>query len=144
MTRTSHANDLKGRRLLVVEDAFLIADMISAILESCGAEVVGPAGNLESAVSLARAEALDGALLDVDLGGINSGPVADVLRARDIPFLFLTGHCSAEALPCNFRDTPRVLKPFREDELERTVAQCLRAASGAQGADGQASRLTSA
>jgi len=115
-------NPIRGLRILVVEDSVLVADVIAEALETAGATVIGPVGRIDPAMRLARDEALDGALLDVNLSGANSGPVAAALRARGIPFIFLTGYNDTSALPALFRDAPRLLKPFRERELMAEVA----------------------
>ena len=117
MTQARAGESLEGLRVLVVEDVLLVAEMIAEMLAAGGIRVVGPVARVASALVLAREETLDGALLDVNLAGENSGPVAEALTARGVPFIFLTGYGDAGALPPNFRDTPRIAKPFREQEL---------------------------
>src|SRR5690348_9428474 len=91
--------ELRGLRILVVEDNFLVADTICEILADRGCEVVGPAPSLERGWKLAREEALDGAVLDVNLSGEVSFPLAKALAERGIPFLFLTGYDDSAAVP---------------------------------------------
>jgi CheY-like chemotaxis protein len=103
-------------RVLVVEDEMLVAMNIEDMLLDLGHEVAGLASRLEPALSLARDGAFDLAMLDVNLAGQQSFPVADVLIARGIPFLFATGYGSkgiAEA----YRDRPVLQKPFRTRDL---------------------------
>src|SRR4051794_18564375 len=85
---------LRGRRLLVVEDEYLIAASLARELEGRGAEVVGPAGSVRDALALVEAEGdrLDGAVLDINLRDERVYPVADALVARGVPFIFLTGY----------------------------------------------------
>src|SRR5262245_32549584 len=84
---------LAGRRLLVVEDDYLIAEEITDALRSGGAEVVGPVASIAAALDLlAETEHVDGAVIDLNLKGKMSYPVADALLARAIPFTFLTGY----------------------------------------------------
>lgn len=83
---------LAGKRILVVEDEPLISMMLEDILADEGAQVIGPAASLASALALAGREALDGALLDVNLGDGKSFPVADLLRDRQVPYLFATAY----------------------------------------------------
>ena len=78
-------------RILVVEDEFLVAMQIEAILTRAGWRVIGSAGTLSSAVSLARKSACDAALLDVNLRGERADEVAAILFARGVPFLFVSG-----------------------------------------------------
>jgi len=91
------------RRVLLVEDAALIAMQIEAMLEEAGCEVIGPASRVAAALKLVQAEAIDAAVLDVDLDGTPSWDVADALTARSIPFLLATGYSWDEALPERFR-----------------------------------------
>ena len=109
---------LAGCRILVVEDDFLIAIDMVDVLRSAGATVVGPAADIAQAVAL-----LDGttalpdlAVLDLDLHGAPSYPVADLLAARGVPFVFTTGF-SAEAVAAAYRSHPRLEKPVGERML---------------------------
>ena len=113
---------LAGLRLLVVEDMALVADMVREELVQAGAEVVGPVSRLAAAEQAAQSEQLDGALLDVNLAGVWSFPVADILRRRNIPFLLLTGYNVGTAWPVDMQTAPRLSKPFVPDELIRAVA----------------------
>ena len=122
MTRLEAAPDLHGMRVLVVEDMLMVAEMLAEALTIAGVEVVGPVGRIGQAIALARQAELDGALLDVNLAGEHSGPVAEVLHARGIPFVFLTGYSDAGVLPAMFRSAPRLVKPFMEQELEAEMA----------------------
>lgn len=95
---------LDGRRILVVEDEPLLAMLLEDVLGEQGAVVVGPAFNLAQGLALAERVELDGAILDINLGGQESFPIADVLDARSVPFLFATayahkGHPYADSAP---------------------------------------------
>lgn len=84
---------LDGRRILVVEDDFVVAEDIQSELEQQGAVVLGPAASVGAALRLLHeGPRPDRAVLDVNLGGEMVFPVAEALRARDVPFLFLTGY----------------------------------------------------
>lgn len=119
-------SDLRGLRILVVEDSLLIADMIVDALCDCGCIAVGPAPRLASGLMLAAAEPLDGALLDVNLAGEWCFPIAAALGARGVPFAFLTGYGDA-GLPEEYRDVPRLTKPFTIHTLLELVARCFAA-----------------
>ncbi|MCQ4190789.1 response regulator [Methylocystis suflitae] len=85
------ADTLSGRRILIVEDEYIIAADLAQLLEGLGAKV-GPAGSVADALALiARQPAIDVALLDVTLGSEKIFPVADVLQARGVAFVFATG-----------------------------------------------------
>lgn len=107
---------LEGLRVLVVEDEYLIAMMLEDTLASFGCEVVGAAANLAAARRAAEEGGFDTAVLDINLGGQEVYPVADILRARAVPFMFLTGYTEREVEP-GYRDAPRMQKPLDVDGL---------------------------
>lgn len=112
---------LSGRRVLVVEDEPIVAMALEDMLEAMGCEVVGPAARLSEGLALAEAEALDAAILDINLGHDNSIPIADLLRLRDIPFGFASGY---GAPPEGYDDAPLIEKPYREEDV-RAVLEVL-------------------
>jgi CheY-like chemotaxis protein len=111
MPRT--VDGLAGRRILVVEDQYLLAMDLKRTLERSGATVVGPVGSAERALALIpEALPLDAAILDINLeAGGTAYPVAEVLRARKVPFVFATGYDRGSIRP-EFRETPNIGKPF--------------------------------
>jgi ActR/RegA family two-component response regulator len=114
---------LKGRCLLVVEDEYLIAADLAASLESLGVEVIGPAASVKEALSLLETNVgrLDGAVLDINLQNEPVFPVADVLTARGVPYLFTTGY-DAVALPNSYASAPRCEKPIDKAQLVRWLS----------------------
>ena len=114
-------------RILVVEDEFLLAMELEATLWKLGCEVVGPVRNLAEAVELAASEPdLDGAILDVNIGGEMVFPVADLLTTRSVPFLFATGYGSGESLQGRDALATTVLrKPYPQDALTQALAGML-------------------
>ena len=116
---------LKGLRLLVVEDEAMVAMMLEDMLGDLGCEVVGPAGSVARAQELAQNEAtIAAAILDVNLGGLPIYPVAETLRARGVPFVFITGYGSAD-IDGRFADAPTVQKPFSMPVLRDTLAKVI-------------------
>lgn len=106
------ADSLRGRVVLIVEDEFYLADDLASALAGIGAKVLGPFGRVEEARRLLEGDqAVDLAILDIDLFGDRVFPVADLLRARHTPFLFATGY-DQEIIPQRFSDVPRLEKPF--------------------------------
>lgn len=115
----------RRRRILVVEDSALVAMDVEAVVTDLGWEVVGPASRLKQARDLAEGEALDGAILDVDLDGSPVFPVAETLRRRGVPFIFATGYDAASVLPPKFRDVPTVQKPFDTASLVNALKEAV-------------------
>lgn len=113
---------LSGLRILVVEDNYMVAHLLSDILEDLGCVVVGPFSNAQSGLQAVENNSLDGAVLDANLGGgTTSAPLADALEAAALPFLVATGY-GALALSNEALDrAPRVTKPFSDAELEATA-----------------------
>jgi two-component system, chemotaxis family, sensor kinase Cph1 len=135
-SQTTDMGALVGRRVLLVEDMLLVALELDNLLRSAGVETVGPAARLEQALALAERERLDGAVLDINLEGKMVIPVAEVLRRRGVPFVFLTGYGDVATLPDEFRSERRLIKPVRTEELKITLADAL-ARAPARVMDGQ-------
>lgn len=118
---------LAGTRVLVVEDEGAIALLIEEMLEEFGCEVVASVARLAAACEIAGSVQVDLAILDVNLAGERVFPVADILRSRQIPFLFSTGY-GASGLPAEYAARPVLHKPFSESELQRKIAVTLKEA----------------
>ncbi len=103
-------------RVLVVEDESMIAMLVEDMLADLGVAMLGPAADVCTAVHLARTGEFDFALLDVNLGGEDSFPAADVLNARGLQFAFLTGYGPAGVRP-DLRLHPILGKPIDPDAL---------------------------
>jgi CheY-like chemotaxis protein len=110
-----------GLRVLVIEDEMTIALMIEDMLADLGHEVVDLPMRLPLALEAVGRGGFDLAILDVNLDGETSYPVAELLRQRGVPFVFATGY-GASGLTPEFRDQPVLQKPFLRDELERALA----------------------
>lgn len=119
-TAMNDGGGLKGLRLLIVEDEALVAMMIQDVICDAGAEVVGPAANIDMAMAALCSQAVDGAILDVNLSGQRIDPVADALRARKIPFVFLTGY-GKSGIGERFPLAAVITKPFNDSDLLHTV-----------------------
>ncbi|CAA9416239.1 MAG: hypothetical protein AVDCRST_MAG15-1908 [uncultured Rubellimicrobium sp.] len=124
MTDTGAAQGLAGKRILVVEDEVIVAMLIEDILSDQGATIVGPAARVAKALELVAEGPLDGAVLDVNLAGEMTTPVAEELRRRGIPFAFATGY-GAAGLPEGFAGQPLLQKPFQEHDLNRVMAEVI-------------------
>jgi DNA-binding response OmpR family regulator len=115
-------------RVLVVEDEFMIALDIGQQLADAGYEVVGPATSVEKALRFIAEPGCDVAILDVNLGGETSEPVARELRASGKPFVVFSGYSMDNALPW-FNGATVLSKPFRIADLLAALRQCVEAAA---------------
>ena len=103
---------LRGLRVLLVEDHFPLAVNLADVAVQSGADVIGPVATVADALHLIeRMPEIDAAVLDIHLQHETSFPVADALRARNVPFFFATAH-DHTALPERFGDVPVCTKPF--------------------------------
>jgi DNA-binding response OmpR family regulator len=119
------AQPLDGRRILIVEDEYLIAMQVKRWLLAAGAEVVGPVPSVQRALDLIEADSIDAAVLDVNLGnGDTVYPVADKLGALGVPYLFVTGDVKISGVDA-YRQQPRLDKPFVETELLRATGKLI-------------------
>ena len=109
------------KRILVVEDEPLIAMMLEDFLEVLDKQIAGTADSVDAALTLIDAGGIDAAILDVNLrGGEKSGPIADALAARSIPFVFATGGSADSELGAH-SDRPRLQKPFTMDGVAKAL-----------------------
>ena len=107
---------LAGRRVLVVEDEMMVLMMIEDMLADLGCESVTAAATVDQALALIDTQVFDAAMLDMNLNGDKSHPVADALAVRGVPFVFSTGY-SGHDMREGYRDRPLLKKPFQYEEL---------------------------
>lgn len=125
-TAASRAAGLQGAKVLIVEDAVLLALELETGLSEAGAEVIGPAYELEEAMALLD-RPIDAAVLDANLNGRSVTPVAEALNARHVPFVFATGYGEASGAPGGF-DAPVIRKPYDVTQVAAAVADLLASA----------------
>lgn len=111
-------------RVLLVEDESIIAMMTEEMLADLGFKVGARAATLYEGLKVALEQLFDLAVLDIDLRGEFSYPIADVLSERGIPFVFVSA-CAKLSIAPRFRDVPALDKPFSHDGLQRVIAQVL-------------------
>lgn len=118
-----NTESLAGCRILVIEDDFLVGQVILDMLEDEGAEVLGPIGAVDEAVAFVAEQAttFDHVILDLNLHGVKSYPVADELAWRNVPFVFMTGY-GKDALDEAHRDYPHCIKPITRADLLAALA----------------------
>lgn len=115
---------LQGLRILVAEDNLLEADIVQKALAQVGCDVIGPVPRLTDALDIVQRQQLDGALLDINLNGVNSFAAAWRLQERRVPFAFMSGYPrSVIPGPGPLRTVPFITKPLDEQDLLRTVAR---------------------
>lgn len=114
---------LSGMRILVVEDEFVVGLMLEEMLSDLGATVIGPVPSLAKGLSLAETEAVDAAVLDVNLNGERVEPLAKILSERGTPLVFATGY--GEGSICNNLHGTVLEKPCTQERLAAAVGGAL-------------------
>ena len=114
-TRLTQAAERRWR-VLLVEDEAIVAILMEDLLDELGCKVVATAADLDGAIAAARTGQFDLAFLDVNLRGVPVYPVAEVLRARAIPFAFVTGYGSTGVDAAGV-EAPILQKPFQSGDL---------------------------
>ena len=115
---------LSGKRVLIVEDESLVIMMIEDALGDLGCEVAGTAARFDEALEKAQSLAFDVAILDVNLAGRRTFPIAELLAGRGVAFVFATGY-DAENLPDAVAAAPILSKPFQPRDIERALLAAL-------------------
>ena len=122
------ATQTAGGSVFLVEDEVMIRMMVADMLEQLGFSVVAEAGEINEAIRLAQSTEFDFAILDVNVNGKVISPVADLIKARNRPFIFATGYGSS-GLPEEYRDRPALQKPFQIETLARVIDKTLKSAA---------------
>ncbi|UAK25935.1 PAS domain-containing protein [Sphingomonas nostoxanthinifaciens] len=122
----SGAVDLDGQSILIVEDDYYLANDAARALRGAGADIIGPCPCESAARAIIAHVPLTGAVLDINLNGDRSFALAGELRARGVPFVFVTGYDQA-AVPAAFADVPRLQKPVEFRQLVAALAERLAA-----------------
>jgi CheY-like chemotaxis protein len=115
-------------RVLIVEDELMVAMLVEDMLEDLGCAVAAVAANLKSGMEAAAEETFDLAVLDVNLNGEKSFPIADALLGRGIPFVFGSGY-GLSGVREVYPDVPVIAKPFLQSTLADALDQAQRQAA---------------
>ena len=122
---TDAADVLSGARILVLEDETLVSMMVEDMLLDLGCQIVGPFARLDQALAFVSAKQdIDLALLDVNLAGERSFPVAELLKEQGTPFVFTTGY-DESGMPDEWRGRPSLRKPFMMHEMATVLRKAL-------------------
>ncbi|MCJ8139289.1 HWE histidine kinase domain-containing protein [Falsirhodobacter halotolerans] len=113
----------QAAHVMLLEDQFLIAMDVEAMLEDAGFQTISLASNVNDALALVESGVVELAVLDVNLGRETSLPVAEALHARGIPFVFATGYDEGSALPKHMRDVQVVRKPYDQGNLVAALTE---------------------
>ncbi len=109
-------------KVLIVEDESLVAMLIEDMLLDMGYEVAAIAARLDQALTVARTIDAHLAVLDLNLNGQRTDTIAEILRARGIPFILATGYGGA-GVTAEWRDVPVVQKPFQQSDLAAALSR---------------------
>jgi CheY-like chemotaxis protein len=116
---------LRDRRILVVEDEYLIAMSLQDALENAGSVVVGSVPSVEKAIKTIELDPhIDAAVVDVNLGGVLAYPVADMLIARKIPFVFTSGY-EDNVLRNRYAQVKNCPKPYLFRAMEEALVEAM-------------------
>jgi CheY-like chemotaxis protein len=119
------SSPLRDRRILVVEDEYLIAMSLQDALENAGSVVVGPVPSVEKAIKTIELDPhIDAAVVDVNLGGVLAYPVADMLIARKIPFVFTSGY-EDNVLRNRYAQVKNCPKPYLFRAMEEALVEAM-------------------
>jgi DNA-binding NtrC family response regulator len=114
--------------VFLVEDEVMIRMMVADMLVELGYSIAAEAGDINEALKLARSADFDIAILDVNVNGKVISPVAEVIEARNRPFIFATGY-GTQGLPEEYRNRPALQKPFQLESLADMVERALKGAT---------------
>lgn len=106
--------------ILLVEDEVMIRMMVADMVETLGHQIAAEAGNIDEAMELAQFASFDLAIIDINLKGIMSFPVAEAIASRQIPFILASGYGSASGFG-QLRQAPVLQKPFTFESLENAI-----------------------
>jgi CheY-like chemotaxis protein len=119
------ASDLKGLKVLVVEDESMVSMLMADMLQDLGCTVVGTVARFDDALRQATNDpAFDVALLDVNLNGKQTFPIAEQLAARGVRFIFATGYGEG-ILPQSLQGGPILQKPFELEALQKALRRAV-------------------
>jgi len=115
-------HDLSGTTVLVIEDEFYLAMDVKEGIEQAGGTVCGPWPDAADGLAELRRGVPDCAVVDINLGQGPSFKIAEELKRRNVPFLFLTGY-DAPSIPPGFAEIERIEKPAGAERVVEAIAR---------------------
>ncbi len=126
--KSDSSGPLAGRRVLVIEDEYFLADDIVRTLSALGARILGPFGDLSEATDVVHRDvAIDAAIVDINLRNEIVFPLARVLRERKVPFVFTTGY-DKSSIDAEFQDVSLWGKPLDVAAMVRELTSLIKGA----------------
>jgi two-component sensor histidine kinase len=119
----SKSMDPGRKRVLIVEDEAIVAMDLEAIVEDLGYDIFGTSSSVPDGLLALERDTPHLAIVDMNLAGLSSRPIADALSARGVPIIFATGYAEVGDLPAELAKAPRLLKPISKAELVHTIAK---------------------
>ena len=113
-----------GGSVFLVEDEVMIRMMVADMLDELGYSVAAEAGEINEAIKLAQSTEFDIAILDVNVNGKVISPVAELIKARNRPFIFATGY-GASGIKAEWSEVPVLQKPFQSSELAAAIDRAI-------------------
>ena len=114
---SSSPDDIRGRRILIAEDEAMIALDLESVLQDLGCEIIGPVADVADLLQQFEAHHPDGALLDINLRGKQVFAVLPRLIQQGVPVIITSGYDDVTLIPQDFRELPRISKPFNQTAL---------------------------
>ena len=114
------SGELRGRRILVIEDSPVLAPFTADVLADLGCDVVGPAPNMAVAREMVDEGGFDAALMDVHIRGERVFPLCELLAAKGVPFVLTSGYADW-GIPEKWDDRPRLQKPYTIEQVEEAL-----------------------
>ncbi|MGV8985335.1 MAG: response regulator [Cypionkella sp.] len=116
------AAPVEGLRFMIVDDEIIVALDLEYMLADLGHQVVETANRVERGMEIAQSRNIDMAILDINVRGVLSFPIAEILRDRGVPVIFASGY-GQRGLIDEFRDAHILTKPFDIEGLALAVAK---------------------
>ena len=124
-TEKKAEQESRARTVLIVEDEPLVAMDLGAMVEELGYSILTTVSSVEEGLSQLKSRKPDFAILDANLRGESSMPVAEALSALSIPVIFSTGYAEIPDMPEDLSKAQILSKPISKEQLAQAIEQSL-------------------